>query len=88
MPVWNSRKRVLATLSHREPDRVPVDLGATGDSSIHLDAYRKLKTFLGIEEAEVQFLDVIQHSVLPEEKVLEALEVDTRTVYPRMSHSP
>ena len=28
------RERVLTALSHRERDRVPIDLGATRDSSI------------------------------------------------------
>jgi len=37
-----SRERVLASLNHQEPDRVPIALGqATGDG-ITLGAYRKL----------------------------------------------
>jgi len=38
MSIQNSRERVLTALSHKEPDRVPVDLGATGDARIHIDA--------------------------------------------------
>jgi len=41
------RERVLAALDHREPDRVPLDfLG--GVSSITLQAYVKLKEYLGL----------------------------------------
>ncbi|NVM43339.1 MAG: hypothetical protein HWN79_00345 [Candidatus Lokiarchaeota archaeon] len=36
----NSRERVIVTLNHTEPDKVPIDLGdyVTG---IHMVAYRK-----------------------------------------------
>lgn len=34
-----SRERVLAAIDHREPDRVPVDLGSTMSSSISTIAY-------------------------------------------------
>ena len=33
-----SRDRALQVLDHREPDRVPFDLGGTGLTTIHLDA--------------------------------------------------
>ncbi len=80
MSIQNSRERVLTALSHKEPDRVPVDLGATGDASIHIDAYNKLKKYLGIEGGKTEFIDIIQQTVIPEEKVLEIIKVDTRTI--------
>jgi unsaturated chondroitin disaccharide hydrolase len=33
----NSRKRLLTSLNHQEPDRVPIDLGSTQVSGIHLN---------------------------------------------------
>ncbi|GAH18601.1 unnamed protein product, partial [marine sediment metagenome] len=33
----NSRERVNTTLSHKEPDKVPIDLGGN-QSSIHIKA--------------------------------------------------
>jgi uroporphyrinogen decarboxylase len=30
----NSRERVITALNHEEPDRVPIDLGGTGISTI------------------------------------------------------
>ena len=38
----NGRERVTTSLDHREPDRVPLDIGATNASGIHLRAYREL----------------------------------------------
>ena len=37
------RERIAAALAHREPDRVPVDLGATESSGIMAVAYNRLK---------------------------------------------
>jgi len=75
-----SRERVVTALSRREPDRVPVDLGATHNSSIHIDAYNKLRKYLGVEEEKVRFVDIIQQAVTPGEEVLKIMEVDTRIV--------
>ena len=37
------RERVLSSLSHREPDRVPMDFGGTIDTSIAVAGYERLK---------------------------------------------
>jgi uroporphyrinogen decarboxylase len=44
----NSRERILATLRHQEPDRVPIDIGGTGVTGINLNAYANLKKHLGL----------------------------------------
>jgi uroporphyrinogen decarboxylase len=36
-----SRERILMAINHREPDRVPVDLGATPSSGISAIGYDK-----------------------------------------------
>lgn len=38
----NSRERLLKALDHQEPDRVPLDLGSTQVSGIHVVAYQNL----------------------------------------------
>ena len=38
-----SRERVLAAINHREPDRVPLDIGGGGSTSIVVEGYEKLK---------------------------------------------
>ena len=49
-----SRERILNALSHREPDRVPYDLGSLGPSEISLQAYRNLLNHIHSgEKAEV-----------------------------------
>ncbi|MGQ9668318.1 MAG: hypothetical protein ACUVWB_13490, partial [Anaerolineae bacterium] len=46
----SARQRVLAAVSHREPDRVPIDVGGTMATGINFQAYEELLRFLGMEE--------------------------------------
>ncbi|MCX5647998.1 MAG: hypothetical protein NTX40_02705 [Planctomycetota bacterium] len=73
-----SRERVLAALDHREPDRVPIDLGGN-QTGIHKVAYRKLIDRLGLDE-KIVIMDLVQQLAQPSERVLERLHVDTRYV--------
>lgn len=76
------RERVLAALSHSEPDRVPFDLGTTFVTGIHRVAYEKLVEALGMEGLEEKpLLDPFQQLAMPHEAVLRELGVDTRSVY-------
>ena len=45
----NSRERVEAALDHRQPDRVPLDLGATATSGMHVSAVYALRQALGLD---------------------------------------
>ena len=46
----NSRERGKMALNHKEPDRIPFDLGGTVLTSIHVNAYRNLRQYLGLPE--------------------------------------
>ena len=54
------RDRVLTALNHKEPDRIPIDLGATIVSSIAKQAYIELKQYLGIPLEQIKMLDYVQ----------------------------
>ncbi len=71
-----SRQRVLASIAHREPDRVPVDLGATPSSGISTIAYYNLKRHLGITEGHVRVYDVVQQLAQPEAFILDRFGID------------
>jgi len=43
-----SRERVLTSLNHQEPDRVPMDFGGTNFTGIQITAYDRLKRLLGV----------------------------------------
>lgn len=74
-----SRERVLTALGHRQPDRVPIDLGGN-QTGIHKFAYQSLIDHLGLEE-EPEIMDAVQQLARPSEAVLERLRVDTRYIH-------
>jgi uroporphyrinogen decarboxylase len=78
-----SRERVNATLNHKEPDRVPIDLGGF-QTGIHKNAYQDLINYLGIKE-ELVILDPVQQIVKPSEAILQKFHVDIRYI---TSHGP
>ncbi len=75
------RERLLAAVSHRQPDRVPIDLGGTRDSSLVVEAYEKLKNHFGIA-ARNKLCDRMMRVVEVDEKILQTLDIDTRAVFP------
>ena len=70
------RERVLAAIAHREPDRVPVDLGSTGSTGISAIAYARVRNRLGIREGHVDVYDVVQQVAQPEDWALDRFGVD------------
>lgn len=56
----DSRTRLQLALNHQEADRVPLDIGGTHLSSIHITAYRRLRRFLGLVDLEPRLMDVFQ----------------------------
>jgi len=71
-----SRELILAAIDHRQPDRVPVDLGATPSSGISAIAYGNLKNHLGISQGKTRVYDVVQQLAQPEEIILDRFHVD------------
>lgn len=81
----NPRERLQRALNHQEPDRVPMDLGATRNSGITMPAYRRLVESLGLA-LETQPLGTTGNSrvlgvAAIDERVLERLGVDVRGVF-------
>jgi len=73
-----SRERLLTALEHRQPDRVPIDLGGN-QTGIHKFAYEALLAHLGLED-ELIVMDAVQQLARPCEAVLERFHVDTRYI--------
>jgi uroporphyrinogen decarboxylase len=72
----NSRERILCAIGHREPDRIPLDLGATPSSCISTLAYRDLLKHLGLSHLKNRVYDVIQEIAQPETELLDLFGVD------------
>jgi uroporphyrinogen decarboxylase len=70
-------------MEHREPDRVPIDLGGMV-TGISTGASANLKAHLGIDEAD-EIADRVQQLAIPHPDILERLHVDSRYLYLRAS---
>lgn len=76
LATMTSRERVLAAIHHTEPDRVPVDLGATPSSGISAIAYNNLTRHLGLDVGPAKVYDVVQQLAQPDDVVLDRFGVD------------
>jgi uroporphyrinogen decarboxylase len=76
----NPRERVMLALNHKEPDRIPIDLGGSICSSIHKNAYIELKKYLGMDLEEIKMADYVQQLPYLDEALLEHFGVDFRMV--------
>ena len=74
------RERVIAAIEHRQPDQVPVDLGATPSSGISAMAYGNLKRHLGLQAGHTRIYDVVQQLAQPEDVILDRFKIDVLDV--------
>ena len=70
-----SRGRVLASISHTQPDKIPVDLGSNPSSGISAIAYDNLKKYLGMNHP-TRVYDVVQQLAQPDQEMIEHFELD------------
>ena len=68
-------------MEHREPDRVPIDLGGY-QTGIMVHAYEDVKDLLGVSE-KTNILEIKQQLAVPDEVVLAHFGIDTRYIFPR-----
>jgi uroporphyrinogen decarboxylase len=76
----DSRERVVKSLNHEEPDRIPIDIGSQV-TSFHVDSYRSLRQYLGFRLNEVEIIDHAQQITKVEEDILQRFHVDTRHIF-------
>jgi hypothetical protein len=80
-----SKNRVIAALSHKQPDRVPVDFGGSTVTGIHISCVAALRDYFGLEMKPVKALDPGQMLGELEEDLKNALGVDVEGVMRRTS---
>jgi len=72
-----SRERIIKSLSHQSPDRIPVDFGSTAVTGIHVRIVEKLREYFGLERKPVKVTEPYQMLGEMDEELLDALEIDT-----------
>lgn len=75
-----SAERVRATLAHRQPDCVPVDLGGTTVTGIHVCCVAGLRRHFGIDDGPVKVIDPGQMLGEVKEDLKQILGIDTEPV--------
>ena len=73
------RERILTTLQHREPDRVPIDLGGTESSGMTASAYTTLKRHL-VLPLGCRVFEPYQHVALIEDGLKDRFDIATYPV--------
>lgn len=78
------RERVLASLAHQEPDRIPLDVSPVLNTGIHVSTLYKLKVALGLIRPgdPIKVVDPYQMPGEIDDDLRRALEVDTVPLLP------
>ena len=70
------RERVITALNHKQPDRVPIDLGGSIVTGINSMAYQKLKKYLGYKDTRSRVTNIILMLSEVEEEIIEGWKID------------
>lgn len=63
-----SRERVKLTLNHKQPDRIPIDLGACGQTGMHVSTVYQLRQALKLDEPGTPVKVIEPYQMLGETK--------------------
>jgi hypothetical protein len=77
-----SKERIVASLRHREPDKIPIDFGGTAVTGIHANIVAGLRKHYGLEQHPVRVHEPYQMLGTIEEDLLMVLGIDVESVNP------
>jgi len=80
MAEMTSRERVWAAVSRQEPDRVPLDIGGGGSTTLVVEAYQRLEAHWGLAPREPRIMSKTFRLANLDEDALVRLGSDTRAV--------
>ena len=78
-----SKDRIMTSLNHRQPDRIPVDFGGAPVTGIHVSIVAELRDHFGLEKKPVKIIEPFQCLGEIESDLQEVLGVDVEPVIPR-----
>ncbi len=83
-----SYERVKMALNHKEPDKIPFDIGGSVLTGMNKTAYINLRKHLGMSTDNVQIYDEMQQLARIDDDMVDRLQVDVRCVDPDMPKKP
>jgi len=79
----NHKERIRAALSHKNPDRIPVDFGGTPVTGIHVLAIEGLRDYFGLEKKPVKVIEPYQMLGEIDIELKDIIGVDTIGIIPK-----
>jgi Uroporphyrinogen decarboxylase (URO-D) len=76
-------ENLAKALRHEQPDRIPIDLGSTGVTGIHVSCVAALRDYFGLPKRPVKVHEPYQMLGWIDEDLAAALAIDTAGVFPR-----
>ena len=78
----NPKERILASVDHREPDRLPMDFGSSFITGIHCSIVEGLRNHYGLEKRPVRVCEPYQMLGEVEEDLLDSMGLDVQPIFP------
>ena len=78
-----SRARVITTLNHRQPGRVPIDFGGTMVTGVHASCVAELRDYYGLEKRPVRIHEPFQMLAVLDDDLQNAMGLDVVGVFAR-----
>ena len=75
-----SKERVKCAFAHKQPDKVPMDIGGMSCSQMHVTNVAKLREYYGLEKRPIKTWDVFSMVGLIEDDLKDAMGVDVEFI--------
>jgi len=72
-----SRERILKSVNHQSPDRIPLDFGSTAVTGIHVLVVEKLRDYFNLEKRPVKVYEPYQMLGEVDDELRKLIEIDT-----------
>lgn len=82
----NSRERIVASINHKQPDKIPFDLGAGSATTLHVASMEKLRDYYGLPKEPVTVYSAYTMTGHMTPALAEKLRTDTMPAVPRSSN--
>jgi len=76
-----SKERLLATINHKQPDKIVIDFGATSVTGIHCKVVQELRDFYGLENKPVRVIEPFQMLGEVDAELQEIIGIDTVCIF-------
>jgi hypothetical protein len=74
------KENLKRSLSHRQPDWIPVDFGGTGQTGLHISCVAALRRYFDLEERPVKAIEPYQMLGEIDDELKEIIGIDTQPV--------